>query len=279
MFQHAMVTGWNEYKCTIWCGQREPLPGWDLLAEPTAMELIGPDSTHQDISELYWNIYQLSKLPRQGRSEEATEKQIHQEVLDAIAGWHPPACPCTAFTAMDHGMYEKFTAANCGMYEEIMALTRDAHQWALVAAGILEEQMERMSHSKGCQCSISYQNSSSCWCSSSWQHSASHRRSWSLGWQEESPKVTSHQGGVLLKNKLGHPAPQGGVIRWPLLKGEHPHQRVAQNVTLRQMWPTSCPCRCGGLRGITQRGQLAETKGRGWDYPSKGRSDLECSLP
>ena len=78
MFQHAMVTSWSGYKCAICCGQREPLPEQDLLVEPTAMELISPNSTCQDIEELYWDVYKLSRLPGWGRSEEATEEWLCQ---------------------------------------------------------------------------------------------------------------------------------------------------------------------------------------------------------
>ena len=88
----------------------------------------------------------------------------------------------------------------------MMALVRNAQQWALVAAAITEEWMERMGCPTDHQCSTSH------WHSTSHQHSASGRRSRSLGWQEESPQVTpccveteartesfqvtSHQGGT-----------------------------------------------------------------------------------
>ena len=51
--------------------------------------------------------------------------------------------------------HRAFTTVNHKTYEEMMAPARDAWQWALVAVAILEEQMERMSHSTSCQCSTS----------------------------------------------------------------------------------------------------------------------------
>ena len=57
MFLHAAVTDQSEYEHAICQGQREPSPEWDLGAEPTTMELIGPDSTCQDMEDLYWNVY------------------------------------------------------------------------------------------------------------------------------------------------------------------------------------------------------------------------------
>ena len=76
MFQHAKATSQSENECAICCGQRES--ECDLSAEPTSMELIGPDSMHQDINELYWDIYQLCRLPRLGRCEEVTKEQVHR---------------------------------------------------------------------------------------------------------------------------------------------------------------------------------------------------------
>ena len=70
----------------------------------------------------------------------------------------------------------------------MMALTRDAQQWALAAAAILKEWMERMSCSTSCQWLTSHQCSSSHWCS------ASHRRSRCLGQWEEGSQVTPCHG-------------------------------------------------------------------------------------
>ena len=66
----------SEYNCAIHHGHRQPLPQWDLLAEPTTVELFSPDSTCQDIEDMYWEIYQLCRMSRKGRSGEVTEEQI-----------------------------------------------------------------------------------------------------------------------------------------------------------------------------------------------------------
>ena len=81
---HATITGKSEHDCTIHLGQREPSPERDLGAEPTAMELAGPESTCQDIEDLYWDMYQLWRLPRRGQGEKATEDHLWGEILDSI---------------------------------------------------------------------------------------------------------------------------------------------------------------------------------------------------
>ena len=113
MFLHAAATGQSKNMTMLYCqGQREPLPKWDLGAEPTAMELIHPDSTWEDIEDLYQGVYQLWRLPGRDQCEEATKECLHRKILDslkeclqlkwpstqldgaeAVASWHPLAWP------------------------------------------------------------------------------------------------------------------------------------------------------------------------------------------
>ena len=111
MFQHAAATGQCEYEHVICHGCREPSPEWDLLMEPTTMELIGPDSTYQDIDKLYWDVYQLHWLPMWGRCEEESNRGADlegnfrfdngipraevascapRERTGMVASWYPP---------------------------------------------------------------------------------------------------------------------------------------------------------------------------------------------
>ena len=192
MFLHTTATGQREHDCAIHLGWRELLPKWDLGAEPTAMALIYPDSTWEDIEDLYWDVYQLWRLPRRGQCEVAKECPC-KEILNSIkehlwlkwpsaqleGEWRqlltdvPLSDPHTEFPATNCSVYEEFTAVKQDSYEGRMALVRDAHWQALMAVAILEERMEWMSHSLSQQCS------SSCWCSGSHRcrRSRSKRRS------------------------------------------------------------------------------------------------------
>ena len=71
-----------------------------------------------------------------------------------------------------------------GSCEEAFMVTMDAHQWALVAVVLLEDKIERLSHSL----SHSHQHSGSC------RHSGSHQwRSWAGSHQNKLPRVEAHQ--------------------------------------------------------------------------------------
>ena len=201
MFLHATATSQSEHDCAICWGRREPSAEWDLRVEPTAMELISPDSTREEITELYQDTYQLQSLPRRRCHEEGMEEHIYQEFLDSNKEhlWYKwpstlleaeqkqrpvDACrpnPQAEFAAVQHATYEWFATTQQYSCEEALALARYAHQCTLVAVAILEEKMKWMSHSLSCQ------HFGSC-C-----HSGSHQcqRSQPFGWQREDPQVVS----------------------------------------------------------------------------------------
>ena len=78
----------------------------------------------------------------------------------------PRLDPQAKFQARNHTTYDRFRDMNQNSHEEALAVARDAHQWASVAAGLLEDKIERMS------CSLSH----SCQCSRSWRCSCSCQR-------------------------------------------------------------------------------------------------------
>ena len=207
MFAPAATTGWSEHDCAIHWGWRKPSPEWDLAVEPTAMELVHPNSTHEDIGDLYQDVYQLQRLPRRGQWENTTKKCLCEDILDSLKEclWlkQPSAQPQERHRQMPanitwpDGQLE-FVVANPHIYEEFMALkedscegmlamVRDAHHQALAVAAKVEDKIERLSHS------ITQQHSSSCWCYGSCWHSGSHWHRWSRSaghWGI--PQATSH---------------------------------------------------------------------------------------
>ena len=62
MFYHATTAGKSEHDCAICWGRQKPLAEWDMEREPTVMELVWPDSSQEDIEDLYHNVYQLWRL-------------------------------------------------------------------------------------------------------------------------------------------------------------------------------------------------------------------------
>ena len=169
------MTGWSEHNCAICQGQRECLPKQDLGVEPTAMELVCPDSTQKDIGDLYWDVYQLLRLPRRGCCEKATMECLHKDILDSLKeclrlkwpsaqpeGEHQPVWPMPLGLILICSLmwltttHEEFTANEAGFMQG-----DTGHSEVCPLAAILEEKIEQMSHS------ISHHHSGSHQCSGS----------------------------------------------------------------------------------------------------------------
>ena len=171
MFQHTVATSQSAHVHAIHWGQREPLPEWDISEEPTTMELVNPNSQHQEIKTLYYDVYLLCRLPSWSRCKEYMAEQLHKEILDSIKKHlrlqQPPKQQARQQTQWPANNPRPdppmaFATANQKVYEEMMAIARDAQQWALAEAAILEVRMERMGCSTDCQCSTNHQCSASC---------------------------------------------------------------------------------------------------------------------
>ena len=84
MFLHASARGWREYDHGVCWGRWEPSVERDLEVEPFAIELIDPESTREEIAEIYHNVYQLWRSLWKMLCDGKMEKCIHQEILDSI---------------------------------------------------------------------------------------------------------------------------------------------------------------------------------------------------
>ena len=82
MFTHAMATGQKEHDQAIHWGWQQPSAKWDLGAEPSTIDLIGPEMSQAEIRVIYNDIYQLWRSPRRSPCDEETGERIYQEILD-----------------------------------------------------------------------------------------------------------------------------------------------------------------------------------------------------
>ena len=223
MFAHTVATGQKEYDCAICWGWQQPLPEWDLSAEPSAVELIGPRSTREQIRGVYNDMYQLQRSPGKCPCDVVMEERTCHEILDSIkecllCRWdcaQPEEGPrWSSNGASRPDLLAKFQDRMCATYdhfkdlreescEEALAVVKDTHWWALVATALLKEKIERLSHSLSC----------GHWLSRSYKHSGSHhKRSKAGSHQDRAPQAEVHQGGSS-KRQAQSPTPgsQGGT--------------------------------------------------------------------
>ena len=207
MFLHDVATGQKEYNCAIQQGWQEPSPEWDLEVESSAIELICPTSTREEIAEIYWDMYQLWRSPGELPCDEEMDDLLCHETLDSIKehlwhkqdttlpgeefSWCPTSTPRLTIAPRTMLTIDWFKDTMWGSCEEALAVARDANWQALVARALLEDKMDRVSHSlsHGCQCSGSHWHSGNHGCLGNYQW-----RSQTVGHQTRVPQVESHQG-------------------------------------------------------------------------------------
>ena len=103
----------------------------------------------------------------------------------------PHQHPKANYSTQNHANYNQFKGTKWDSCEETLAVVRDTHWQALVAAALLEDRIERLCHflSHGHQCSGSQ------WHSGSHRHSGIHwQRSQTVGCQTKVPQLVSYQG-------------------------------------------------------------------------------------
>ena len=205
MFLHATATGQRKYNHAICQGRWELSEEWDLGAELSTVELVSPESTREEIAEICHNVYQLWRLLGEMVCDKKTEVHIYQETLDSIKeclqhkqvstlpgeeprgspGIVPRLDPQAKFQAQQCATYHRLRGMKWDSCEEVLAIARDTHWQALVAMALLEDKIERMSHSLCC----------GHWWSGSQRCSGSHqRRSWTADlWTKVLQAASCHE--------------------------------------------------------------------------------------
>ena len=64
MFAHMGTAGWKVYDHGIWWGCQQSMPKQDASMEAPAINLIGYQTTQEEIIALYHEVYQLKRAPR-----------------------------------------------------------------------------------------------------------------------------------------------------------------------------------------------------------------------
>ena len=63
MFKHAANEGWKEAEHTVCRGHWQGLPKLDLEADLSAIQLVGPETSKEEIVSLYLKVYKQQRLP------------------------------------------------------------------------------------------------------------------------------------------------------------------------------------------------------------------------
>ena len=80
MFWHAAAEGWKEAKQIIHWGHRQNMPQLNPEVGTPAVQLVGPETSKEELQELYLEVYKLNRLPRSPPGEPA----LLEEVLSSL---------------------------------------------------------------------------------------------------------------------------------------------------------------------------------------------------
>ena len=128
---------------------------------------MGPKSTWEEIWVVYNEVYQLKRAPSMNLCNVDMMENIHQEILNSIKEclWHRWECAqpeedpgqrSASASRLDHQYeFQQRVHATCnhfrdlkeGSCEQTLAVAWDTHSWVLVAVVLLEDKIEKLSHS------------------------------------------------------------------------------------------------------------------------------------
>ena len=142
MFRHAANEGWKEAEHTV-CQRLhwEGLPKLDPEVDLSAIQLIGPKTTKEEILSLYLEVYKQQRLP----GSPPGEPELMQEVVSSFEG-HQGWRESRASSATEGPNPKTAQPSKSGvpgrketLVEQSLANVREAHQKALAMLLPLKE--------------------------------------------------------------------------------------------------------------------------------------------
>ena len=133
---------------------QQNLPQLNPEAGIPAIQLVGPETSKEELQELYLEVYKLHRLPRSPPGEPALLEEVLSSLKDH-QGWKGEKA--STATVRPHpedphsstsGIPQK--GKRDSLVERSLATVCEAHQKALAMAATLKEEIERLSHTWGC---------------------------------------------------------------------------------------------------------------------------------
>ena len=146
MFWHAAIKGQKEAEQTIHQGCRPHMP--QLMGIPI-IQLVGLETTREELLYIYLEVYKLHRLPGSLPGEPAIWKEIMAKVPDHPHGEEDQtheatvqSCPRDSHSSRSRGPHRR----NNDSVGQTLATVQEAHQKALAAVSTLEREIEGLHH-------------------------------------------------------------------------------------------------------------------------------------
>ena len=150
MFQHTADQGQKEAEHTVHWGCWHELPKLDPEADLSAIQLVGPQTSREEIQSLYYKVYKLQRLP----GSPSRELELVAEVVSSLEdcqGWEWREAPQMTGKPRSTDVWPpRSRTPRKGRrrvsVERSLAKVREAHQKTLATVAILEEEFRWLSH-------------------------------------------------------------------------------------------------------------------------------------
>ena len=149
MFRHAAAEGQKEVEWIICWGHQQNMPQLNPEAGIPAIQLVGLETTKEELLELYLEVYKLHRLPGSPPVELAICKEVlsslpdHQrceeEKTPVATAWPCPEGSHSSRSGFPH------RGRKDDSVERSLAMVCEAHQKELAMVATLEEEIERLS--------------------------------------------------------------------------------------------------------------------------------------
>ena len=154
MFWHAAIEGWKEVEQIVCRGCQQNMPQLNPEAGVPAIQLVGLETTKEELLEIYLEVYKLHRLPRSPPGEPAILEEIMASVpnhpqseedktLEATVQPHPGGSHSSRSSAPHR-------RRNDDSIVQSLAMVHTGHQKVLATVATLEEEIERLSWTRNC---------------------------------------------------------------------------------------------------------------------------------
>ena len=153
MFRHAAAEGWKEAERIVHQGYQQNLPQLNPEAGVPTIQLVGLETTKEELLEVYLEVYKLHRLPGSPLGEPAILEEVLSSLTDHQKHEEEEAPTAMALLPAEGPHSSRSQAHYRGRkddsVERSLAMVHEAHQKALAAVSTLEEEIERLSHTLG----------------------------------------------------------------------------------------------------------------------------------
>ena len=152
MFWHAAIEGQKEAEQTICQGPRQNMPQLNPEAGVPTIQLVGLETTKEELLKIYLEVYKLHRLPGSPPGEPAILEEIMASVPD-----HPQSeedkTHEAAMQPHPGGSHSSRSSSphrrkNDDSVERSLAMVHEAHQKALATISTLEKEIERLNYTQ-----------------------------------------------------------------------------------------------------------------------------------